>query len=131
MEHRLAAYLADHSGAHRHAKDQATRRKQLIERQQKARGDAARRHRGIAAVVQTEGAVGDDGTDPEPLAPVVPPSDLPVEAAPAVGSGDPEPHGGDDMDTGGGDGAGTDSSVARQHRLRFVAEFSTPEVSNC
>ena len=129
---RAESFLAEHTGSGRVVKNQAARRKALLDTQHKKRAEIAARNRGIVAAVlggredaETGPAFGEqllrDASGETDAATRLPSSDLPVK---------------DEMDVSStADGAdaslkpGKAEDSAREERLRFVSEFSVPEVS--
>jgi hypothetical protein len=128
---RAESFLAEHTGSGRVVKNQAARRKALLDTQHKKRAEIAARNRGIVAAVlggredaEAVPAFGEqllrDASGESDTATRLPSSDLPIKDMMDVSSA--------------ADGA--DSSLepvkaedsGREERLRFVSEFSVPEV---
>jgi hypothetical protein len=137
MDHRLQQFLRDHRGGAKAAWDQDRRRKELFERQHAGRMERAKRARGVLAL---------HAVDDAPAEASLAPADREDRDLASRASGAPSDSGavcadGTEELTGGAAASGSaagDVDVAmasrgrrsrgRAARLRFVEEFSHPEV---
>jgi hypothetical protein len=140
MEHlasRVEGFLAEHSGSQRVVRDQKARRKAVLDRQHASRAADAMNRRGIVGSLlsaSVDTSVPTEGDRPGEFSEDS--SQLLVELASSASKGDEDERyssletkptvDSDDVDVLAPSGSGKASS--RANRIKFMAEFATPEV---